>query len=109
MINLEGQRIALEKTKAELIANLKTEEKPEDFGDDTDNGPDSEEADEAESLANKLSIGQAMRNRITEIDEALAAIAGGTYGICTKCGGTIEPAVLHIVPESRLCEHCKKS
>jgi len=42
-----------------------------------------------------------------EIDLALRHIADGTYGICTKCGQTIEPARLKVFPTARQCRECK--
>ena len=97
----------LKAERAKLTAQLTEEEKPEDFGSDVED-QDSEEADEAESMANKLSIAQAYRDRLAEIDDALVAIDAGTYGVCTSCGEPIAKKLLDVVPESRLCENCKK-
>lgn len=95
----------LETERSILINELMKEETPEDFGDDTGN-PD-EETDEAESLGNKLSLGQVTRGRINEIDAALNRIVENKYGICEKCGGEIEDEVLALSPESRFCKNCK--
>ena len=96
----------LEAERKKLIYEVLKEETPEDFGSDIDHGE--EEANEAESFGNRLSISQTMRQRITEIDAALSRIAEGKYGVCEKCGGKIEKEVLDVVPESRFCRSCKK-
>lgn len=95
----------LEEERERLIAEIKKSEKGEDFGSDIDHGD--EEADEAESLSEKLAIGQDYRERVSEIDAALSKIEKGTYGKCEKCGGEIEEEVLNASPESRFCKKCK--
>ena len=73
---LAKYRAAMEKERERLLADLKKAETPEDFGDDVDD-IDSIEAEEATDLGNKLAIGQALRDRIAEIDEALLKIEKG--------------------------------
>ena len=77
-----------------------------EFGDAP--GTDNESADEAEELANELDAAETLKSRVDEIDEALAKIAKGTYGICEECGQKIDITVLEVAPESRLCRDCKK-
>lgn len=90
--------------RGRLIAEMQQEAKPENFGDDVD--PD-EETDEAEGFANAAAIGQALKDRVNGIDEALARIHDGTYGVCLKCGKVISKDVLDVAPESALCKECK--
>jgi len=97
----------LEKTKTELLAELELNEVPEDFGSDVDDFD--EEKNEAEALSNQLAQNQTVRIRINEIDEALNRIRTGSYGTCAKCGHAIAEELLDLVPESQLCERCKKS
>ena len=96
----------LEKEREKLIDELIKEESGEDFGSDVDSYD--EEADEAESLGDKLALGQVTRGKINEIDAALNRIRDGKYGICEKCGKEIEEEVLAISPESRFCKNCKR-
>jgi DnaK suppressor protein len=42
------------------------------------------------------------------IDEALARIRQGTYGVCEACGHPISIARLEAVPWTRLCRKCKE-
>ena len=43
---------------------------------------------------------------IYQVDQALARLLAGRYGICLGCGGTIEYARLEAFPESEYCEPC---
>lgn len=55
-----------------------------------------------------LSLREHHFSRLRRIDEALARIEAGTYGICLRCGETISPARLEAVPEAPLCLPCRE-
>jgi DnaK suppressor protein len=40
------------------------------------------------------------------VDEALAAMKSGDYGICKNCGNPIDVARLKALPEATLCINC---
>jgi DnaK suppressor protein len=42
------------------------------------------------------------------IDEALARIEAGTYGVCVNCGAQIPPERLEAMPWATLCIDCKR-
>jgi DnaK suppressor protein len=42
------------------------------------------------------------------IDEALARVDGGTYGVCVNCGAQIPPERLEAMPWATLCIECKR-
>ena len=48
-----------------------------------------------------------LENRLKVIDEALQKVLQGRYGICERCGESIDPARLEVVPETTLCIGCK--
>lgn len=48
----------------------------------------------------------ASRNRVQQIDTALAQMDDGTYGICEDCGDPIQPARLEVRPLSVKCVDC---
>ena len=102
---IDGYKNVLEKERLLLLAEVKRMEKPVDFGNDIDH--QDEETDEAEEFGNQLAMAQGLKDRLDEIDLALSKIQNGRYGICEKCGGKIEPEILDIDPESRLCKDCK--
>ena len=47
------------------------------------------------------------KERVVEIDAALARVEDGTYGVCEACGKPIPEARLEVVPEATLCVNCK--
>ena len=96
----------LEAERVQLMQQISTMSKPENFGSDVDDF--SEEQQEAEALASDLAAQQALKERVNEIDAALNKIREGGYGICATCGGEITGEELELIPETRLCVNCKK-
>jgi DnaK suppressor protein len=47
------------------------------------------------------------RAAVDEIDQALAKITNGTYGVCERCGQNIPRARLEALPYAALCVQCK--
>jgi RNA polymerase-binding protein DksA len=45
---------------------------------------------------------------LTAIDEALARIAGGTFGTCRHCGNQIAEDRLEAIPYANRCIDCKR-
>jgi DnaK suppressor protein len=45
---------------------------------------------------------------LAAIDDALARIDVGTYGICVNCGAQIAPERLEAMPWATLCIECKR-
>jgi DnaK suppressor protein len=58
------------------------------------------ERGELEVLAGTLS------ETLQEIEDALAKLDTGTYGVCEQCGGSISEARLEAMPAARLCIDC---
>lgn len=44
--------------------------------------------------------------RIDAIEDALARLEAGVWGICQSCGDRIDPARLAAVPTARVCARC---
>ncbi len=104
---IEKYRIILEDERKKLAQEVKGDESPIEFEDEATEDFDAE-ADEAEELGNELSVGDTVRERLNQVDEALEKIENGTYGICEECGRVISEKVLHVAPESILCAECKQ-
>lgn len=49
---------------------------------------------------------RAAQHRLTEVDRAIANEAGGTYGICERCGRPIAPGRLEALPTATTCVAC---
>lgn len=97
----------LEKARDDIEKELNSlgADKPPDFGSDVDHFE--EEADEAEEFTTNVGVANALKQRLADIEAALAKIKTGKYGICEKCGKDIEPAVLDAAPESHFCREHK--
>jgi len=48
------------------------------------------------------------RQRLAQIERALARMDEGTYGVCARCGAPIAEARLEAVPAAELCIVCKE-
>ena len=48
------------------------------------------------------------REKLAQIDRALARIADGTYGICESCGNPIGKMRVMAFPRATLCMTCKQ-
>lgn len=70
--------------------------------------PDADEGDpdlvEREKV---MALVQGMERKLESIEYALRQAREGTYGICERCGQSIDPARLEAVPEATLCIKCK--
>jgi len=75
---------------------------------DQENTPDP--SDRASIEANHISVLRVRdreRKLLLKIDEALARIAAGDYGVCESCGGEISYERLRVRPVTTLCVECK--
>lgn len=66
--------------------------------------------DEASDLSNRqllLSLSEADRKKLLDIEEALERIEEGTYGICEECGEPISIERLEVKPTAIYCVECK--
>ena len=102
----EGFKKTLEKERESIEERIKNINTSKDFGSDIDGGD--EEADETEEFENIEEIKFVLKDKIKNIDRALEKIENGSYGICEECAKEIEPELLNISPESRLCKQCKQ-
>ena len=66
-----------------------------------DRSANAEDRDLAETLA------EGERRELEEIDAALERISSGRYGLCARCGESLEPERLAAVPETRCCIRCQ--
>jgi DnaK suppressor protein len=68
-------------------------------------------ADQATSAYTKeflLSIGDAERRTLKQVDEALQKIQQETYGLCEVCGEMISERRLEALPFAKLCIACQE-
>jgi RNA polymerase-binding protein DksA len=55
-----------------------------------------------------LTLENNIKDMLDRIDHALTKMDKKTYGVCDRCGGSIDPARLKAVPFANLCISCKK-
>jgi DnaK suppressor protein len=56
----------------------------------------------------QLKLKQTDAKILQAIEDALARIEKGTYGICRDCGEPVAPARLNAIPWTRVCITCKE-
>ena len=71
-----------------------------------DSGEAATEAEDDEALEGQDRLAH---HEIRMIEAALARIADGSYGACTRCGEDIAPARLDAMPEAPLCIACARA
>jgi RNA polymerase-binding transcription factor DksA len=54
------------------------------------------------------SLAETYKNEITEIDEALARVRTGQYGLCKGCHEPIPPKRLELAPQAAFCADCQE-
>jgi len=55
-----------------------------------------------------LKLKQTDAKILQAIDEAIARLEKGTYGVCRDCGEPVSPARLNAIPWTRVCIACKE-
>ena len=77
-----------------------------------DASADDEHDPEGSTLSSEWSriegIWNGLRARLEENTQAMARLAGGTYGLCTRCARTIGAARLTARPSAGLCIDCAR-
>ena len=65
-----------------------------------DSGQVTAERGEVDALAGSLT------ENLNDVNDALAKLDAGTYGICEDCNASITPDRLEAVPQARYCITC---
>jgi RNA polymerase-binding transcription factor len=62
----------------------------------------------AAERANLLTLVRSLRDTLRDVEQALARMEAGTYGVCERCGQPIGDERLEALPAARLCMACKR-
>ena len=106
---LEAVKKTLETRRGEIIRKL-SEAQNQSKIIETDIAQDL--ADKAESSYTKeflLSLSNAERGELLQIDAALKRIARGEYGLCLSCQKEIGKKRLHHIPWTSFCIECQEN
>lgn len=94
--------------KAKLLAEIDSELKAEREG-NKDEGMDTYDlASEERDREINFILSDRERVKLQQIDDALARLDDGSYGICESCGLEIAEERLAALPFSRLCRDCQQ-
>ena len=95
-------------TKSRLLEEMETELKAQREG-NKDEGMDSYDlASEERDREINFILSDRERAKIKEIDDAMARLADGSYGICEACGLEIGEERLEALPFTRVCRDCQQ-
>jgi DnaK suppressor protein len=98
---LEEDRERLMTELARLSAAMDDRERPGLSTHMADHG--SEVFEQAKNLA----VGERLRITLESVNRALKKMDEGTYAVCDRCGGPIDPARLKALPSATLCKPCQ--
>ena len=104
------------KTFRDQLLRRKTElldafNKNKTYGKEADEEGAQDIADKATNSYTKeflFSLSNSEREMLQEVDEALARLEGGRFGVCAGCEETIERKRLEAVPWTRHCLACQQ-
>lgn len=104
---LEAER---DRLAEELEAIEEHQPEVENVALDASGGYDEDLADVASDTFERekgIAIENSVNDLLHQVEEALARIEEGTFGICEVCGQPIHPERLRALPYARLCINCK--
>jgi len=94
--------------KTKLVNEIESELKAEREG-NKDEGMDTYDlASEERDREINFILSDRERVKIKQIDDALARMAEGSYGVCESCGLEIAQERLEAMPFTRLCRDCQQ-
>ncbi len=99
---------ALLKKKSELIEAGGIKPLQASMENNTRQGDMADQASGNNEVHIQLKLKQTDAKILQAIDEALARIDKGTYGICRDCGEPIAEPRLNAIPWTRVCISCKE-
>ncbi|MBZ5544344.1 MAG: TraR/DksA C4-type zinc finger protein [Acidobacteriia bacterium] len=101
------KRLLLAKQR-ELLAGRSAEEAPAPAAGHL-LGDVSDQASAEETARVQARLRQTESHLLRAVEEALARIEQGSFGVCEACGRPISEARLGAVPWTRVCRECKES
>ena len=106
MANTDTIRDSLIEKRAELLARLNKITRDVRHEDEPVEADFAELAVQRENDQVIDALGEATRQKLTQINRALASIESGDYGCCSECGREIRTERLEVLPYSTKCLQC---
>lgn len=93
-----------------LVGDVKSMESQAMRASDTDSGPNHMADFGSDAYEQDFTLGliESDEKVITQINDALARLERGDYGICEGCGNEIPPARLEVLPWTAFCIKCQE-
>jgi DnaK suppressor protein len=104
----ENYREALVRKKAEILTTGGVRPLAATMENNSRQGDMADQADGNNEVHIQLKLKQTDAKILQAIEEALARLEKGTYGMCRDCGEPISPARLNAIPWTRVCITCKE-
>ena len=104
----ENYREALVRKKAEILTTGGVRPLAATMENNSRQGDMADQADGNNEVHIQLKLKQTDAKILQAIEEALARLDKGTYGMCRDCGEPISPAHLNAIPWTRVCITCKE-
>ena len=104
----ENYREALVRKKAEILTTGGVRPLAATMENNSRQGDMADQADGNNEVHIQLKLKQTDAKILQAIEEALARLDKGTYGMCRDCGEPISPARLNAIPWTRVCITCKE-
>jgi DnaK suppressor protein len=98
--DFETIRQQLETERAQLLARAIPAPEPA-------KGDEADMAAMAQAKSRALWLANDQKQRLAQIDGALARLDAGKYGICDNCGTAIAPERMEAMPHATLCIGCQ--
>ncbi len=105
---LESFKRLLTERRADLLAQAARTLRESCGGSQPKGGDFADVASEESNRALRLRLRDREQKLLAKIDESLAKIGKGVYGICESCGGDISIERLEARPVATLCIDCKQ-
>ena len=114
-MNLHQTSVLLQERRDALLAELarvdgelrSVREAKNDGTDDDEHDP--EGATTSSQWSHTTGLRSTVLTQLDEVDGALARVAEGTYGTCTRCGRAVAPGRLDARPSAPLCIDCARA
>ena len=98
------QTLLEEKKQIEGQIDLMSKKNPDDIADASDTLD--EKAQDVTNMDERRAVEQNLELRLREIEETLAKLDAGTYGICSNCKSPIDEKRIQAMPIVQFCFDC---
>jgi len=104
---LEAERAKIEKQVTGLRKKIKKSLDEDRVFERNSGDPDSDFITESSEIQKDEMLVYQLESALQQIDDALEGIDEGYYGICQKCGASIDRARLNTIPWAKFCYPCQ--